>query len=168
MRNTISKSIAYQTISSEHAPIENAMNCSEWEWETAWLSFSSHSYHRHDVTGIGHIRTHTDLWQCIHCGSIVLSHWETRPPAPWTDILLDQSHYPDTEPTSPCPIIIMPSTRLGSEKYQFIGLKKLWSGFESVTFRFPDLPEQEAGTLLIRPPRLVATAACVFLFYNYD
>ena len=30
-----------------------------------------------------------------------------------------QSHYPDTEPTSPCPILIMPSAWLGSDKYQF-------------------------------------------------
>ena len=30
-----------------------------------------------------------------------------------------QSHYPDTEPTSPCPIWIMLSTWLGSDKYQF-------------------------------------------------
>ena len=31
-----------------------------------------------------------------------------------------QSHYPDTEPTSPCFILIMPSTRLGSDKYTFL------------------------------------------------
>ena len=30
-----------------------------------------------------------------------------------------QSHYPDTDPASRCPIIIMPSARLGSDKYQF-------------------------------------------------
>ena len=30
-----------------------------------------------------------------------------------------ESHYPDTELTSPCPILIMPSARLGSDKYQF-------------------------------------------------
>ena len=30
-----------------------------------------------------------------------------------------QSHYPNTELTSPCPIIIMLSARLGSNKYQF-------------------------------------------------
>ena len=28
-----------------------------------------------------------------------------------------QSHYPDTEPTSPCPILIMLSAWLGSDKY---------------------------------------------------
>ena len=30
-----------------------------------------------------------------------------------------QLHYPNTEWTSPCPILIMPSTRVGSDKYQF-------------------------------------------------
>ena len=30
-----------------------------------------------------------------------------------------QLHYPDTETTSPCPMLIMPSARLGSDKYQF-------------------------------------------------
>ena len=30
-----------------------------------------------------------------------------------------QFQYPDTEPTSPCPILIIPSTRLGFDKYQF-------------------------------------------------
>ena len=29
------------------------------------------------------------------------------------------SHYPNTEPTSPCHILIMPSSWLGSDKYQF-------------------------------------------------
>ena len=45
----------------------------------------------------------------------------TRPPAPWSDIPLNQSHYPDTEPTSsPFPILIMPSAWLGSDEYQFL------------------------------------------------
>ena len=30
-----------------------------------------------------------------------------------------RSYYPDTEPTSPCPILTMPSAWLGSDKYQF-------------------------------------------------
>ena len=30
-----------------------------------------------------------------------------------------QSHYPVTEPTNPCPILIMPSTWLGRDKYKF-------------------------------------------------
>ena len=31
-----------------------------------------------------------------------------------------QSHYPDTEPRSPCPILIIPSAWLGSDKYQLL------------------------------------------------
>ena len=34
-----------------------------------------------------------------------------------------KSHYPDTEPTSPCPILMLPSIWLGSDKYQAIGVK---------------------------------------------
>ena len=30
-----------------------------------------------------------------------------------------QSHYSDTEPTSPCPLLMTPNTWLGSDKYQF-------------------------------------------------
>ena len=30
-----------------------------------------------------------------------------------------QAHYPDTDVISPCRILLMPSTRLGSDKYQF-------------------------------------------------
>ena len=35
------------------------------------------------------------------------------------DIQLDQLHFPDTELTSPCRILLMPHARLGSDKYQF-------------------------------------------------
>ena len=42
-----------------------------------------------------------------------------------------QSHYTDTEPTSPSPILIMPSARLGSNKYQF---ESLW--FDSIGLGF--------------------------------
>ena len=72
-----------------------------------------------------------------------------------------QSHCPDTEPTSPCPILTMPSARLGSDTINFkvIGLTRLRfgnvrSGFEHSTFGFPNLPEWEAGALLFRRPQL--------------
>ena len=75
-----------------------------------------------------------------------------------------QSHNPETEPTSPFPIQIMLSTCLGSDKYQFLShwfdstrVKKLGGpdSNQPAAFGFPDLPEQEAGTLLIRPAHLV-------------
>ena len=49
---------------------------------------------------------------CTHGNFIVLPHWETLLP----DWYPTQSHYPDTELTSSCPIILMPSARLGSNK----------------------------------------------------
>ena len=66
-----------------------------------------------------------------------------------------QSHYPDTETT----ILIKPSARLGSDKYQFLTLlvlENVRSRHEPMTFKFPDLPEWEVDALLIRPPRLVS------------
>ena len=30
-----------------------------------------------------------------------------------------ESHYPDTELTSPCPILMIPSAQVGSDKYKF-------------------------------------------------
>ena len=48
---------------------------------------------------------------------IVLLHWEIRPVSSMTRYST-QSHYPDTE-SSPYPILIMLSTWLGSDKYQF-------------------------------------------------
>ena len=73
------------------------------------------------------------------------------------------AHYPDTQPTNPCPVLIMLSARLGSDMYQFSkslvwlnqSSKTVRSRFEPITFRFLDLPEREADALLIRPPQLV-------------
>ena len=78
--------------------------------------------------------------------------------------------FPDTETTSPSPILIMPSARLGiirlvtSINFKAIGLtqqgfKPMKSGFKPARFRFPDLPEWEVGTLLIQPSQLVDSQA---------
>ena len=62
------------------------------------------------------------------------------------------SHYPDPEPTSPCPILIMPSTYLGSHKYQFYkSLVWLDCGLN------PRSPTRKTSALLTRPPGLVET-----------
>ena len=45
----------------------------------------------------------------------VATHWDIRPPAPLPAISLIIL----TQQTSPCPILIMPSTGLGGDKYQF-------------------------------------------------
>ena len=67
-----------------------------------------------------HRRSYQDRYQlvavCTHGNFTVLPSWKTRPPVgPMT-----QSYYPDTEPTSPCPILIMLSVRLGGYKYQLL------------------------------------------------
>ena len=62
-----------------------------------------------------------------------------------------QSDYPDTEPTSPCHILIMSSAWLGSDEYQF---SSHW--FDSTRVQTPpDLPKRESDTKRIRPSRLV-------------
>ena len=59
-----------------------------------------------------HLRSYQDGYQLLtvhtHDDLIVLSHWETRQPRADTMTL----HYLDTEPTSHCSILLMPSARL--------------------------------------------------------
>ena len=67
-----------------------------------------------------------------------------------------QPHYPDTEPTSPCPIQIMLSGRvLKATIINFYVFGLIRPGFEPAGSGITNLPEQEAGALLTRPPRLV-------------
>ena len=68
-----------------------------------------------------------------------------------------ESHYPDTEPTNPCHILIMLSAMLEAASIiKGIGLKTVRSGLKPATFRFPDLLEREAAALLMCAPRMVA------------
>ena len=65
-----------------------------------------------------------------------------------------QSNYPGTEPSSPCPILIMPSTRLGSYTYQFYNHQIISPRFQSLglepgIFGVPNLTEREANTIYI-------------------
>ena len=63
-------------------------------------------------------------------------------------------HYPDTEQTRPCPILIMPNAKLGSDKAIGLtrtGLKNARSGFEPETFRFPILRERQVDALTHSP-----------------
>ena len=55
------------------------------------------------------------------------------------------SHYPDTEPTSLCPILLMPSDRLGSDKYEF-DKSLVWLDQEPNSWS----PACKASTLLIQ------------------
>ena len=66
-----------------------------------------------------------------------------------------QSNYPDTEPTSACPILILLSAWLGltSISFKVIGLTR--PVFKPMRSESPDLPKHETGALLIRPSSLV-------------
>ena len=55
-----------------------------------------------------------------------------------------QSHYPETEPNSPCPILIMPSTWLGSINF-------ICHCFDSTMGLNPWSPARETSALPIRP-----------------
>ena len=75
-----------------------------------------------------------------------------RPPEPWLDISF--SHI-ITESVSPCPFLIMPSSWLGREKYQFC--KSLLSLNQELNSRFST---QKAYPLPILPPSLVLWLPC--------
>ena len=82
----------------------------------------------------------TDLWWWLY-GASSLGDQAART-ITWNPT---QLHYPDTEPTCPCPILIMPSSWLGSDKYQFVKLL-VW---------LDHWVEPMTCTLPVRPPRLV-------------
>ena len=92
-------------------------------------------------SNVGYIRKSTDLWQsALMATFIVLPHWETRPSVPWPDKWYPtQSHYPDTGPTSPFPILITMSTWQGSDKYQFDKLM-IWLDHGIWTLHLPHTP----------------------------
>ena len=73
-----------------------------------------------------------------------------------------QSHYPDTESTSSCSILIIQSIWLGRDKYQFVK-SLVWLDPGSN----PRSSAREACTLPIRPPRPVSCMKWVF-FLNVD
>ena len=69
---------------------------------------------------------------------IVLPYWETKLPVSWLCISHDHGliHYPNTEPTSPYPILIKLSAWLRIHTYKFLNhwfdLTRVWThGFES-------------------------------------
>ena len=60
-----------------------------------------------------------------------------------------QSHYPDTELTSPCPILLISSTRLGSDKYQ-CNKSLVWLDREPNSW--PSAGEARAVLIRLRSP----------------
>ena len=83
---------------------------------------------------------HTRLYSATPQGNQAVSTTMTSYPT--------QSYYPDIERTSLCPTLIMPSTWLGNDKFQFYkSLVSLDQGSN------PRSPAREASALQIRPPR---------------
>ena len=69
-----------------------------------------------------------------------------------------QPHFPNTDPTSPCHIVIMPYASLGSDKYIFVKL------FISLDWE-PNSRSaaREACAIPVRPPGLIITCHCFIL-----
>ena len=65
----------------------------------------------------GMVLTCVTVHSHTHGNFIVLPHWKIMPLAPWPN--QTQFHYPDTELTSPCSILLMLNTKQGSNNYQF-------------------------------------------------
>ena len=98
----------------------------------------------------GHIRMCTDLWQCAHSAAPLWNQTfctMTQYPT--------QSHYPDIELTSPCPILLMSSARLGSNKYKF-DKSLIWLDWE------PNTPISHTRGL-----HSTNLALCLFLPYHH-
>ena len=110
-----------------------------------WLVFGVMSWQ--------HLRTYQDM-----CTLDSVHWWWLYGAAPLEDHSASimtwyptQSHYPDTEPTSPCPILIIPSTRRGSNMYTF-WKSVIWLDWESNS-RTPELPHRFLPNLPLRPAR---------------
>ena len=56
-----------------------------------------------------------------------------------------QTHYPDTDQTKPCRILIRMSNTLGSDKYRFS------SWFDLVGIQTADIPQGKHAALLLQP-----------------
>ena len=97
-----------------------------------------------------------------HSNFIVLPCWLFRLSVLWSNILPTQSHYPDTELTSPCPIPLMPSASLGNNKVQLFFSINNW--FDSTV---KQSPTHEPQGLPIRPLRSVVICQHSLRIYIY-
>ena len=89
----------------------------------------------------------TDLWQC----TLTLYSIAPLGGCQHHDLI---SHSVILGPTSPCPTLIMQSTWIRSDKYQFVSHWFDSTRVLSHTFESPDLPKWETDAQLIRPFRL--------------
>ena len=93
---------------SQHCDIGGITTTHYWSGEV-WSGASQLWDNPSREVGVG-----VDLWQCELTAILLCC---IRPPATGSITCYPtQSHYPAMEWTSPCPILIMPSTRLASNK----------------------------------------------------
>ena len=76
---------------------------------------------------------------------IVPPHWKTKPETSLTNFPT-QSHYPNTELTSPCPILAIPSARLGVTRIRFL---RHW--FDLTGIQTPEFSQGNPARLMIQP-----------------
>ena len=135
--------------------------CAHWHWLWHWR----HHYYSLVVwwgmklcfTVVGQASPVGDGYQLVtvhtHGNFIELPHWNTMTCYP------TPSHYPDTEPPSPCPILILLSARLWSDKHQLVWLNQDLKMQGQDPNPWPsDSPISQNRRwmlLLIRPPGLV-------------
>ena len=89
-------------------------------WWLNWLlvgcwSFISWQYLRSYQDRYRHVTVHNH-GDFVNCSAALLADQATSTMTEYPT----QLHYPDSEPTSPCPVLVMSSARLGSNKYQFL------------------------------------------------
>ena len=84
-----------------------------------------------------------------------------------------QSHYPETNPTSPYPILIMPSAWLEINKYNFLSHCFDCTGVRTCEFESPDLPKLETAipsappaTIRHLPPAIPNTNTVVQAYWT--
>ena len=83
-----------------------------------------------------------------------------------------QSHYPETELTSPCPILLMPSTWLESDKYLLILSYSVWFdlGYSACSQICPvsKRPGKHIVLMVVCADCIgIATSACQFCFWMH-
>ena len=90
------------------------------------LRFSIHKFalkwcHRAILVGVLHLGNKVISGWVLTCDNAHLTWlYSAAPLGDQADsTMTTQSHYFNTEPTSPCPILVMPSAWLGSDKYNF-------------------------------------------------
>ena len=111
-----------------------------------------------------HLRSYHDWYRLVivytHCDFIVVPTlgYQATGTMTWYPI---ESHYPYTELTSPCHILIMPSVWLGNDKYALLSHRFDSMRVRTQGFEFHNLPRWKTNAQLIWPLRLLVSVDCV-------